>query len=130
VVCPPGDQCSTSGHKKLATEVADNGFLLPELAAGITNALADMLATFAEFERDIIRDRVKAGIAQAGSAERYLLANLPTPQIGSLSRSRDSISFAVRHPAYDAPRCFDPTVLQLFESPELVCFIRHLDGIK
>jgi DNA invertase Pin-like site-specific DNA recombinase len=29
-------------------------------------ALAGMLAVFAEFERDILRDRVKAGIAQAG----------------------------------------------------------------
>jgi len=28
-------------------------------------ALAGMLAVFAEFERDILRDRVKAGIAQA-----------------------------------------------------------------
>lgn len=28
-------------------------------------ALADMLAVFAEFEREILRDRVKAGIAQA-----------------------------------------------------------------
>jgi putative DNA-invertase from lambdoid prophage Rac len=30
-------------------------------------ALAGMLAVFAEFERDILRDRVKAGIAQARS---------------------------------------------------------------
>ena len=28
-------------------------------------ALAGMLAVFAEFERDILRDRVKAGVAQA-----------------------------------------------------------------
>lgn len=32
-------------------------------------ALAGMLAVFAEFERDILRDRVKAGIAQARSAQ-------------------------------------------------------------
>ena len=31
-------------------------------------ALAGMLAVFAEFERDILRDRVKAGIAQARKA--------------------------------------------------------------
>jgi putative DNA-invertase from lambdoid prophage Rac len=29
-----------------------------------------MLAVFAEFERDILRDRVKAGIAQAGKEGR------------------------------------------------------------
>ena len=33
-------------------------------------ALAGMLAVFAEFERDILRDRVKAGIAQARKAGR------------------------------------------------------------
>ena len=32
-------------------------------------ALAGMLAVFAEFERDILRDRVKAGIAQVGVRE-------------------------------------------------------------
>ena len=35
-----------------------------QLGAGIA-ALASMLAVFAEFERDILRDRVKAGIAKA-----------------------------------------------------------------
>jgi putative DNA-invertase from lambdoid prophage Rac len=33
-------------------------------------ALAGMLSVFAEFERDILRDRVKAGIAQAGKEGR------------------------------------------------------------
>src|SRR2546429_9609395 len=33
-------------------------------------ALAGMLAVFAEFERDILRDRVKAGIAQASKEGR------------------------------------------------------------
>jgi putative DNA-invertase from lambdoid prophage Rac len=35
------------------------------LTAASGRALAGMLAVFAEFERDILRDRVKAGIAQA-----------------------------------------------------------------
>jgi putative DNA-invertase from lambdoid prophage Rac len=36
-----------------------------DLATPSGRALAGMLAVFAEFERDILRDRVKAGIAQA-----------------------------------------------------------------
>jgi DNA invertase Pin-like site-specific DNA recombinase len=36
-----------------------------DLAAPSGRALAGMLAVFAEFERDILRDRVKAGITQA-----------------------------------------------------------------
>src|SRR5712692_4869055 len=36
-----------------------------DLATPSGRALAGMLAIFAEFERDILRDRVKAGIAQA-----------------------------------------------------------------
>ena len=35
-------------------------------------ALAGMLAVFAEFERDILRDRVRAGIAQARAAGKHL----------------------------------------------------------
>jgi putative DNA-invertase from lambdoid prophage Rac len=35
-------------------------------------AMAGMLAVFAEFERDIIRERVKAGLAQARAAGRIL----------------------------------------------------------
>jgi len=45
------------------------GFVLLSEALDLTTpsgrALAGMLAVFAEFERDILRDRVKAGIAQA-----------------------------------------------------------------
>src|SRR6202022_3949859 len=45
------------------------GFVSPSEALDLTTpsgrALAGMLAVFAEFERDILRDRVKAGIAQA-----------------------------------------------------------------
>jgi putative DNA-invertase from lambdoid prophage Rac len=45
------------------------GFVSPSEALDLTTpsgrALARMLAVFAEFERDILRDRVKAGIAQA-----------------------------------------------------------------
>jgi putative DNA-invertase from lambdoid prophage Rac len=36
-----------------------------DLSTASGRALAGMLAVFAEFERDILRDRVKAGIAQA-----------------------------------------------------------------
>jgi hypothetical protein len=53
-------------------------------------ALAGMLAIFAEFERDILRDRVKAGIAQARKEDRPH-ARPPTvakdvPQVTSLAR--------------------------------------------
>lgn len=45
------------------------GFVSPTEALDLSTpsgrALAGMLAVFAEFERDILRDRVKAGIAQA-----------------------------------------------------------------
>jgi DNA invertase Pin-like site-specific DNA recombinase len=36
-----------------------------DLTTASGRALAGMLAVFAEFERDILRDRVKAGIAQS-----------------------------------------------------------------
>jgi putative DNA-invertase from lambdoid prophage Rac len=49
----------------------DVGFVSLSEALDLTTpsgrALAGMLAVFAEFERDILRDRVKAGIAQARS---------------------------------------------------------------
>jgi len=49
--------------------VLDVGFVSLSEALDLTTpsgrALAGMLAVFAEFERDILRDRVKAGIAQA-----------------------------------------------------------------
>ena len=38
---------------------------ISDLTTASGRALAGMLAVFAEFERDILRDRVKAGIAQA-----------------------------------------------------------------
>jgi putative DNA-invertase from lambdoid prophage Rac len=48
----------------------DIGFVSLTEAIDLTTpsgrALAGMLAVFAEFERDILRERVKAGIAQAG----------------------------------------------------------------
>jgi putative DNA-invertase from lambdoid prophage Rac len=66
-------------------------------------ALAGMLSVFAEFERDILRDRVKAGIAQARkqgrphgrppTAAKYL------PQVRSLARkglSKSEISRRLR----------------------------------
>jgi putative DNA-invertase from lambdoid prophage Rac len=40
------------------------------VAFGGIDAAAGMLAVFAEFERDILRDRVKAGIAQARNEGR------------------------------------------------------------
>jgi putative DNA-invertase from lambdoid prophage Rac len=47
----------------------DVGFISLKEALDLTTpsgrALAGMLAVFAEFERDILRDRVRAGIAQA-----------------------------------------------------------------
>ena len=45
--------------------VAQGGAELPPCADRSIRALAGMLAVFAEFERDILRDRVKAGIDQA-----------------------------------------------------------------
>jgi putative DNA-invertase from lambdoid prophage Rac len=41
-------------------------------------AFAGMLAVFAEFERDILRDRVKAGIAQARKDGRAHVARRPS----------------------------------------------------
>ena len=50
-------------------QALDVGFVSLTEALDLTTpsgrALAGMLAVFAEFERDILRDRVKAGIAQA-----------------------------------------------------------------
>jgi putative DNA-invertase from lambdoid prophage Rac len=40
-------------------------------------ALPGMLAVFAEFERDILRDRVKAGIAQARKKESHTAGRVP-----------------------------------------------------
>jgi putative DNA-invertase from lambdoid prophage Rac len=59
-------------------------------------ALAGMLAIFAEFERDILRDRVKAGIAQARKEGRPH-GRPPTvtkyiPQVRALARERLSKS--------------------------------------
>ena len=53
-------------------------------------AMAGMLSTFAEFERDIIRERVKAGIVSArekGKAHgRPKTASLKTAQIKKLKK--------------------------------------------
>ena len=43
-----------------------------DLTTPAGRALAGMLAVFAEFERDILRDRVRAGIAQARLAGKHL----------------------------------------------------------
>jgi putative DNA-invertase from lambdoid prophage Rac len=55
-------------------------------------ALASMLAVFAEFERDILRDRVKAGIVQARKQsrlhERPATVAKSAPQIRSLAQVR------------------------------------------
>jgi putative DNA-invertase from lambdoid prophage Rac len=52
----------------------DVGFVSLSEALDLTTpsgrALAGMLAVFAEFERDILRDRLKAGIAQARSESK------------------------------------------------------------
>jgi DNA invertase Pin-like site-specific DNA recombinase len=57
-------------------------------------ALADMLAVFAEFECDILRDRVRAGIAQARIEARPhgrpLTVAMLAPQVRSLAK--DGIS--------------------------------------
>jgi DNA invertase Pin-like site-specific DNA recombinase len=66
-------------------------------------ALAGMLAVFAEFERDILRDRVKAGIAQARKEGRPH-GRPPTgaklaPQVRALARkgvSKRSIAKRLR----------------------------------
>src|SRR6516225_788740 len=72
----------------------DVGFVSLSEALDLTTpsgrALAGMLAVFAEFERDILRDRVKAGIAQARKEGRPH-RRPPTvakyvPQVRSLAR--------------------------------------------
>jgi putative DNA-invertase from lambdoid prophage Rac len=47
-------------------------------------ALAGMLAVFAEFERDILRDRVRAGIAQARKEGRPPTVRQHGQEIGAL----------------------------------------------
>jgi DNA invertase Pin-like site-specific DNA recombinase len=50
-------------------------------------ALAGMLAVFAEFERDILRERVKAGIAQArGNGKRHGRPPTATNQAAEVKR--------------------------------------------
>jgi putative DNA-invertase from lambdoid prophage Rac len=49
-------------HPKAGFAAALNVLKIP---FRVFSSLAGMLAVFAEFERDILRDRVKAGIAQA-----------------------------------------------------------------
>jgi putative DNA-invertase from lambdoid prophage Rac len=58
-----------------------------------------MLAIFAEFERDILRDRVKAGIAQARKEGRPPTVAKYVPQVRSLARkglSKSEISRRLR----------------------------------
>src|SRR6516225_10083070 len=85
----------------------DVGFVSLSEALDLTTpsgrALAGMLAVFAEFERDILRDRVKAGIAQARKEGRPH-RRPPTvakyvPQVRSLARkgfSKSEISRRLR----------------------------------
>jgi putative DNA-invertase from lambdoid prophage Rac len=59
-----------TGHRSVTMVrryIRDGSLFRDNAAEGIASgrALAGMLAVFAEFERDILRDRVKAGIAQA-----------------------------------------------------------------
>ena len=82
------------------------GFVLLSEALDLTTpsgrALARMLPVFAEFERDILRDRVKAGIVQARkegrphgrppSVTKYF------PQVRALARKGLSKSEISRHP--------------------------------
>jgi DNA invertase Pin-like site-specific DNA recombinase len=51
-----------------------------DLTTASGRALAGMLAVFAEFERDILRDRVKAGIAQARRREQKRDCQAPEHQ--------------------------------------------------
>jgi putative DNA-invertase from lambdoid prophage Rac len=72
----------------------DIGFVSLSEALDLTTpsgrALAGMLAVFAEFERDILRDRVKAGIAQARKEGRPhgrpLTAAKYVPQVRALAK--------------------------------------------
>lgn len=50
-------------------------------------ALAGMLAVFAEFERDILRDRVRAGLAQAKKEGRKLGRPVTTSHLGGQARA-------------------------------------------
>ena len=62
-----------------------------DLTTSAGKAMAGMLAVFAEFERDILRERVKAGIAhareQGGSHGRPATASLHVKEIKRLKRS-------------------------------------------
>ena len=75
-------------------------------------ALAGMLAVFAEFERDILRDRVKAGIAQARKEGRPhgrppTVAKYTLPGSGH-SRKLDSAKVRLRAASASAgPPCAD-----------------------
>jgi putative DNA-invertase from lambdoid prophage Rac len=65
-----------------------------DLTAPSGRALAGMLAVFAEFERDILRDRVKAGIAQARKEGGHTGArrlSRSTPRKSERSPKKDSI---------------------------------------
>ena len=105
------DRCGRSLLDLIATlqELAslNVGFVSLSEALDLTTpsgrALAGMLSVFAEFERDILRDRVKAGIAQARkegrphgrppSVMKYV------PQVRSLARkglSKSEISRRLR----------------------------------
>ena len=63
-------------------------------------AMAGLLAVFAEFERDILRDRVKAGIAQARQKGkrhgRPKSASLKTEEILELKRQGQNLSQIAR----------------------------------
>lgn len=78
-------------------------------------ALAGMLVVFAEFERDILRDRVKAGIAQARKEGRPhgrpSVAKF-TPQIKALARrglSKRAIAKRLKISRSSVRRLLQPT---------------------
>lgn len=66
-------------------------------------ALTGMLAVFAEFERDILRARVKASIAQAQREGRPLTVAKRTPQIRALANKGLTKSKIFRASASVAP---------------------------
>ena len=74
-----------------------------DLTTPSSRALAGMLAVFAEFERDIPRDRVKAGIAQARNEGRPTVGRRRSPDMPPRSKAFSSrVSTSGRSPSNSA----------------------------
>lgn len=71
-----------------------------DLTTPVGRAMTGLLAVFAEFERDMLRERVKAGLAHARSQGRIggrpKTASLLTPEIRKLKRQGLNISAIAR----------------------------------